>query len=84
MLLQVTYYFAILENEKDLVLLKRQTKIIKDLEAIVSHCTILDDAYADLMLKKVMLAYGKELKRKFDQEIFKKDVMSSMELQEAL
>ena len=62
---------------REIVILKRQKKLIKDDldEALPLH-TKLEDAYANILMNKVMAATAKSKKNKYDQSVFKKLVFA--------
>lgn len=67
----------VLPLEREFVVVKRQKKIVEeDLAEETSLHETMEDAYASIMVSKVMLATGKQKKRRFGQSKFKKDVLS--------
>ena len=64
-------------KERELVMLKRQKKSIKDdLEENVPSHARLEDAYANIIMNKVMTAAAKQKKKKYNQSAFKKRVIA--------
>ena len=64
-------------KERELVVLKRQKKSIKDdLEENVPSHARLEDAYANIIMNKVMTAAAKQKKKKYNQSAFKKRVIA--------
>lgn len=66
--------------ESELVVLKRQKKIIQDdLDELLPTSQTMVDAYSSVLCHKVMSAWGKQKNRKFDQEAFRKGVLEFYE-----
>lgn len=54
-------------NEREIVVLKQQKKLIKDdLEEILPSNVRLEDAYAKLIMNKVMAASSKQKKKRYN------------------
>ena len=63
-------------KEREIVVLKRQKKLIKDdLEENLPSHTRLEDAYANIIMNKVMAATAKLKKKRYNQSAFKKGVI---------
>lgn len=63
-------------SEQEIVVLKRQKKIVaEDLEDQLPAYTKLEDAYASVIISKVMGAVAKQGKKKFKQSEFKSNVL---------
>lgn len=64
-------------KESEIIVLKRQKKLIMDdLEEIVPSHARLEDAYANIIMNKVMTATAKQKKKNYNQSAFKKGVIA--------